>query len=35
VGFQPASQGVVQADQVFVRGVRLPFLNFNRNPILP
>ena len=35
VGFQPASEGVVQADQVTFHGVRLPFLNFNRNPILP
>jgi uncharacterized protein GlcG (DUF336 family) len=34
-GFQPAQNGVERADQVFVGGVRLPFIEFNRNPIEP
>lgn len=34
-GYQPLVKIVPQADQFFVRGVRLPYFKYNRQPLIP
>lgn len=31
-GFLPNQNGILRADQIFIRDVRLPYMKFNRNP---